>query len=53
MADTKDMTQNIILAAFEKWSDKKWFQVLIVAVIVYLLAAPIAGPLVYQYINKK
>lgn len=52
MADTKDMTENIILAAFEKWSDKKWFQVLIVAVIVYLLAAPIAGPLVYQYINK-
>ena len=52
MTDTKDMTKNIILAAFEKWYDKKWFQVLIVAVIVYLFAAPIAGPLIYQYINK-
>lgn len=42
----------IISSAFEKWADKKWFQVLMVVVIVYLLAAPIAGPLIYQYINK-
>lgn len=43
----------IISSAFEKWADKKWFQVLMVVVIVYLLAAPIAGPLIYQYINKE
>lgn len=42
----------IISSAFEKWADKKWFQILMVVVIVYLLAAPIAGPLIYQYINK-
>ena len=52
MADTKDVAQNIIVAAFDKWADKKWFQVIIVAVIIYLLAAPIVGPLIYQHINS-
>ena len=42
----------IISSAFEKWADKKWFQVLMVVVVVYLLAAPIVGPMIYQYINK-
>ena len=49
-----DSTGNtIISSAFEKWADKKWFQALIAILIVYLLAAPIAGPLIYQYINKQ
>lgn len=52
MADTKDVAQNIIVAAFDKWADKKWFQIIIVAVIIYLLAAPIAGPFIYQQINR-
>ena len=42
----------IISSAFEKWADKKWFQVLMVVVVVYLLAAPIVGPMIYQHINK-
>lgn len=42
----------IISSAFEKWADKKWFQVMMVVIIIYLLAAPIAGPMIYQYINK-
>lgn len=42
----------IISSAFEKWADKKWFQVLMVVVVVYLLAAPIFGPIIYQHINK-
>lgn len=42
----------IISSAFEKWADKKWFQVLIVVIIIYLLVAPIAGPMIYQHINK-
>lgn len=49
-----DSTRNtIISSAFEKWADKKWFQALMAILIVYLLAAPIAGPLIYQYINKQ
>ena len=52
MADTSNTRDTIIAKAFESWADKKWFQILMVIVIVYLLAAPIAGPLIYQYINK-
>ena len=49
-----DSTRNtIISSAFEKWADKKWFQALMAILIVYLLAAPVAGPLIYQYINKQ
>lgn len=42
----------IIASAFEKWADKKWFQVLMCILIVYLFVTPIAAPLIYQYINK-
>ena len=51
--ETSGARDRIILTAFEKWADKKWFQVLIGIVIIYLLAAPIAGPLIYQYINSQ
>ena len=51
--ETGGARDKIILTAFEKWADKKWFQVLIGIVIIYLLAAPIAGPIIYQYINSQ
>lgn len=51
--ETSGARDRIILTAFEKWADKKWFQVLIGIVIIYLLAAPIAGPVIYQYINSQ
>ena len=51
--ETSGARDKIILTAFEKWADKKWFQVLIGIVIIYLLAAPIAGPIIYQYINSQ
>ena len=51
--ETSGARDKIILTAFEKWADKKWFQVLMGLVIIYLLAAPIGGPLIYQYINKQ
>ena len=51
--ETSGARDRIILTAFEKWADKKWFQVLIGIVIIYLLAAPIAGPIIYQYINSQ
>ena len=51
--ETSGARDRIILTAFEKWADKKWFQVLIGILIIYLLAAPIAGPLIYQYINSQ
>ena len=51
--ETSGARDRIILTAFEKWADKKWFQVLIGIVIIYLLAAPIAGPIIYQYINRQ
>ena len=51
--ETSGARDKIILTAFEKWADKKWFQVLIGIVIIYLLAAPIAGPIIYQYINRQ
>lgn len=51
--ETSGASDRIILTAFEKWADKKWFQVLMGLVIIYLLAAPVGGPLIYQYINKQ
>ena len=51
--ETSGARDRIILTAFEKWADKKWFQVLIGIVIIYFLAAPIAGPIIYQYINSQ
>jgi len=53
MSDNTSTRDTIIKSAFEKWADKKWFQILMAVVIMYLLAAPIAGPLIYQYINKQ
>jgi hypothetical protein len=53
MSDTKDITQNIIKTAFEKWSDKLWFQIVFICVICYFLISPILAPFAYRYVIKE
>lgn len=53
MAETSNTRDTIIAKAFESWADKTWFQVLAVILIVYLMVAPIIGPIVYNTINKQ
>jgi len=53
MAETSNTRDTIIAKAFENWADKTWFQVLAVILIVYLMVAPIIGPIVYSTINKQ
>lgn len=51
---TDDKTkQAIVKQAFEKWAEKRWFQVLFALFCLYLMAAPIIGPIVYNEINKQ
>jgi hypothetical protein len=51
---TDDKTkQAIVKHAFEKWAEKRWFQVLFALFCLYLMAAPIVGPIVYNEINKQ
>ena len=51
---TDDKTQQAIVKhAFEKWAEKRWFQVLFALFCLYLMAAPIVGPIVYNEINKQ
>ena len=52
MTDPKTK-EAIISKAFDKWAEKKWFQAIIAILIIYLMAAPIAGPIVYNQINKE
>lgn len=52
MTDPKTK-EAIISKAFDKWAEKKWFQAIVGILIVYLMAAPIAGPIVYNQINKE
>ena len=52
MTDPKTK-EAIISKAFDKWAEKKWFQVIVAILIVYLMAAPIAGPIIYNQINKQ
>lgn len=46
-------TENVIITAFNKWSDKKWFQVLFIFVIVYLLVSPILSPVVSNIMQRE
>lgn len=48
-----ETTTNIITNAFNKWADKRWFQVLIVVIVVYLMLAPILSPVVNNFIQKQ
>ena len=51
---TDDKTkQAIVKHAFEKWAEKRWFQVLFALFCLYLMAAPIVGPIIYNEINKQ
>lgn len=43
----------IISKAFDKWAEKKWFQAVVGILIVYLMLAPVFGPIVYNHINKE
>jgi hypothetical protein len=49
----KDTKQAIVKQAFEKWAEKRWFQVLFALFCLYLMAAPIVGPIIYNEINKQ
>ena len=53
MAETSNTRDTIIAKAFDNWADKTWFQVLAVILIVYLMVAPIVGPIIYSTINKQ
>lgn len=53
MSDNSNTRDTIISKAFESWADKTWFQVLAVILIVYLMIAPIVGPIIYNDINKQ
>ena len=48
-----EATENIIIQAFNKWSDKWWFQTLMVIVVLYLLASPIITVLVNNVFQKE
>lgn len=52
MKDTENAT-NIITNAFNKWSDKKWFQGLVIFVIVWMLISPIISPIVSNVFQKE
>lgn len=52
MTDPKTK-EAIISKAFDKWAEKKWFQAIVGMLIVYLMLAPIAGPVIYNHINKQ
>lgn len=52
MTDPKTK-EAIISKAFDKWAEKKWFQAIVGILIVYLMLAPIFGPIVYNQINKE
>jgi len=43
---------SIVSNAFNKWADKWWFQVLAVIVVIYLLAAPVLGPVINNVVSK-
>lgn len=53
MTNDKDTKNAIIKNAFDKWAEKKWFQVIFAIFILYLMAAPVAGPIIYNEINKQ
>jgi len=52
MSSNKDTKELIITKAFDKWADKRWFQICIVILFFYLLLAPIVGPIIYNNINR-
>jgi hypothetical protein len=53
MTPDKDTKNAIIKNAFDKWAEKKWFQIVFVIFVLYIMAAPIVGPFIYNEINKQ
>lgn len=53
MSDDKVTTKWMLSEMFSRWSDKTWFQVLACVIVIYLLAAPVAGPIIYKYVNQE
>lgn len=53
MSENKGLKETLIAKMFEKWAEKTWFQIVGAIVIVYLMAAPVVGPVVYNHINKQ
>lgn len=45
-------TTNIITNAFNKWADKRWFQALVIIIVIYLMAAPVLGPVINNFVQK-
>ena len=52
MKNTETAT-NIITNAFNKWSDKKWFQGLVIFVILWMLVSPIISPIISNVFQKE
>lgn len=52
MSETSGTVNTIIVKAFENWAQKTWFQIIAIIILVYLLLAPVAGPIIYNYINS-
>lgn len=52
MSEDKLTARFMLGEMFERWSSKIWFQVLCCVVVIYLLLAPIAGPIAYKYVNQ-
>lgn len=50
---SSEVKYTIISKAFDKWAEKKWFQIIIAISIIYLLLIPIISPIIYNEINKK
>lgn len=50
---TTEATTNIITNAFNKWADKRWFQALVIIVVIYLMAAPVLGPVINNLVSKQ
>lgn len=48
-----EVTENIIMQAFNKWADKWWFQMLMVIVVLYVLTSPITTVLVNNIFQKE
>ena len=44
---------SVITSAFNKWADKLWFQILAIIVVIYLLAAPVVGPVISSCTNRQ
>jgi len=52
MSEEKVSTKWMLSEMFSRWSDKVWFQVLSCVIVIYLLMAPIIGPVIYKYVNQ-